>query len=427
MRIAPSLLLSLAVASLLRGQQSGPALGEAASQTLAHTFATADTWSLQAMALFSLGTDWHPAASDALAAALASKDLRLCAFAIEQLRRTNARVLGSVCTTAVIDALVEKHAISKHALLQRRALEVLVRVFPDLDPKKPMLLAPWWREKRPTYAPSPWSPMERDGDQGGTVAGGIMDKAMDLREAGLQVAFVVDSTGSMQAAIDAVRDAIAEITAILAGIAPKLELGLVHYKDFGDMVDLGKAAEILVPLSKNTKTVRDRLAKLRASGGGDIPERVEKGIECALGKDMGWDEDKNRMLLVVGDAPPHAETQAALLAMVKNAYEKPFEDEKRPTTGKKKKLRPFVTSTIATHKDANPWFQDIADAGGGTMVRLDLGGPVGLLRGGKAGDQETAPELIAKHVLRLSFGAQWKDQIDVFVGTFFDYRRAGVF
>ena len=171
-------------------------------------------------AALTVGTDWHPAASDALAAALASKDLRLCAFAIEQLRRTNARVLGSVCTAAVIDELVEKHAVSKHALLRERALEVLVRVFPDLDTKKPALLARWWSEQRATYTPSPWSQKDRDGKESGTVAGGIMDKAMDLREAGLQVAFVVDSTGSMQAAIDAVRDAIAEITAILAGIAP---------------------------------------------------------------------------------------------------------------------------------------------------------------------------------------------------------------
>ena len=416
MRIAPSLLLLLVAVSLLRGQQPAEPLGEAASKTLANTFATAESWSLRAMALLSLGTDWHPAASDAIAAALANKDLRLAAFGIEQLRHTNERVLRSVCTLALLDELIDRHVASKNAFVRNRAIEVLQRVFPDIDAAKPSMLPRWWAEKRESYEPRPWTAADRTGKGGGTVAGGIMDKAIDLREAGLQVAFVVDSTGSMQKAIDAVRDAVAEITAILTGIAPKLELGLVHYKDFGDM---GDPAEILVPLNKNPKAVRDRLGKLRAGGGGDIPERVEKGIECALGKGMGWDKDMNRMLLVVGDAPPHAETQAGLLAMVKAAYDKPFEDPKRPTTGQKERLRPFITSTIATNRQANPWFKDIATAGGGTMVLLDLDG--------KGGSQETAPERIAKHVLRLSFGPQWQEQIDVFVDAFFDYRRAGVF
>ena len=94
-------------------------------------------------------------------------------------------------------------------------------------------------------------------------------------------------------------------------------------------------------------------------------------------------------------------------------------------------MRPFITYTIATSPRANPWFEQIAEAGGGTMVLLDMGGP---RPGGppKASDakpvsKEEAPERIAKHVLRLSFGPQFAQQIDLFVDTFFDYRRAGAF
>lgn len=435
MRRPTAVLLALAAAATSAAAQQGAprsgakstpapfALGEAASRTLAHSFDTAESWSLQAMALLSLGADWHPAASDALAKALGSDDERLAVQALEQLRRTSDRVLASVCTTAVVDKLVAVHVASKNELQRFRAVELLERILPEVDGSKPTAIGRWWTQRRAQYAPPAWTPADMDPKAGGATTSALLDKAMDLRDAGLQVAFVVDSTGSMQAAIDAVRDAITEIAVVLGGIAPKLEIGLVHYKDFGDM---GEPAEVLLPLTKNSKTVRERLEKLRAGGGGDLPERVEKGVACALGKEMGWDKDKNRMLVVVGDAPPHDEARAELIGLVKDAYEKPFEDRKRPTTGKKEKLRPFITSAIATNPQAQASFGEMAKAGGGTVVSLQLAAPRGA-RGGGAAPRDTAPEAIAKHVLRLSFGQQFEPQIDVFVDTFFEYRRAGLY
>ncbi len=439
MRLAAALLISLCAAPLVRAQKpaepkadasnASTPLGEKASATIANSYATAETWSLQAMAMLSLGADWHPVASPCLLSALASKDVKLQVYALEQLRRTNDRVLGAVTTKEMVDEVVDKLVASKNAFVRNRAVEVLERVLPGVDGSKPSTIAKWWAQQRETYATKPWTPADGAAKEGGTAAGGIMEKAFDLRDAGLQVVFVVDSTGSMQLAIDAVRDAISEIAAILGGIAPKLELGLVHYKDFGDM---GDPAEALVPLTKNVKVVREKLAKLRAGGGGDEPERVEHGVQVALDKSMGWDKEKNRMLLVVGDAPPHPDVHDGLIGLVRGAYEKPFQDPKRPVTGKQEKLKPFITSTIATSPRANPWFEQIAEAGGGTMVLLDMGGPrpggpAGAASAAKPVSKEEAPERIAKHVLRLSFGPQFAAQIDVFVDTFFDYRRAGAF
>lgn len=425
MRPALSQVLALAIAAAGHGQQ-GPAaaqpLGQAASATIANAFTTAETWSLQAMALLSLGTDWHPAASPAVAAALQQKDLRLAIFAVEQLRRTDARVLASVCTGEVLEPLIGRFADHKNALVRERALGVLQAALPAVGAKDGKAWQRWWSERKEGFAAPAWTPAGEQPKAGGTVSGSLVDKAFDLRDAGLQVAFIVDSTGSMQVAIDAVRDAIAEISAILGGIAPKLELGLVHYKDFGDM---GDAAQMLVPLSKDPKKVRDKLASLQAGGGGDIPERVEKGIEVALDKAMGWKKEANRLLLVIGDAPPHAETQGDLLALVKSAYEHPFRNPKRPTTGKQEKWKPFITSTVATNPQANPWFTEIATAGGGTNVLLDLSPQRG--RGAPKAAPVSAPEQIAQHVLKLSFGEQFAAQIDLFVDTFFDYRRAGAF
>ena len=55
--------------------------------------------------------------------------------------------------------------------------------------------------------------------------------------------------------------------------------------------------------------------------GGDEPERVEHGVQAALDKSMGWDKEKNRMLLIVGDAPPHPEAHDGLIGLVRSAYE----------------------------------------------------------------------------------------------------------
>ena len=48
--------------------------------------------------------------------------------------------------------------------------------------------------------------------RGATVGTSVLTRAFDLRDAGLDVAIVVDSTGSMQIAIDTARDAIADRT-----------------------------------------------------------------------------------------------------------------------------------------------------------------------------------------------------------------------
>jgi hypothetical protein len=197
---------------------------------------------------------------------------------------------------------------------------------------------------------------------------------------------------------------------------------------------MSDGAKLLEPLTRQHKKVQDRLAKLIASGGGDAPERVEKGIEAALAKDVGWTKDANRMLLIVGDAPPHMDTMDDLLAMVKKAHDHPFAKGKAAVTGPKdSKVRPFITSALATSPAAMSSFAEIAKAGGGTAVRMELGPsrPGGEPR--VAGERPagtraaTAAEQVAEHVLLLSFGGANDGTLREFVRVFFAYRRAGAF
>lgn len=391
-----------------------PVLGEAATRTLVHSFTSADHWAMKAVALLSLGRDWHPAGAEAVLAALQDKDMRLRAFGIESLRRTEAKALAAIAIPELVQELVDNQLKHKNPFVQERVLEVLKKMLPSVVATDRAGWQNWWREARKEYQPAVWQAQEEQGRGRGTAVGTLVERAFDLRDAGLDLAIVIDSTGSMQRAIDAARDAVDEVVALLAGIAPKLRLGLVHYKDFGDF---SGGAQLLVPMTRNQKQVKDRLARLVASGGGDIPERVEKGIELALSREMAWDRNANRLILVIGDAPPHADTHAALKEMVRKAHEEPFAG-RGPTTGRNKtKLRPFITSTIATPQQAKTWFDEIAEAGGGTSVLLPIDAA-----GQSAGD---AVQRVVEHILVLSFGAQYQPQMKVFADTFFEYRAAG--
>jgi Mg-chelatase subunit ChlD len=433
-------------------------LSQSETQNLVKAYAAAENWTMRAIVLLSLGSSFHPAGAEIVAAAIDDKDARLHAFAIELLRGMNADAAPAVATAPLLKALIAR-SDCKNAFVRARLLEALARLVPDAGCSDAAGWTRWWNDHGAGWAPPPWqAPAPVPKKPGGTVARSVVERAFYLRDAGLEVMFVLDTTGSMQIAIDAARDAIDEVSLLLAGVSPKLRLGLVQYKDFGDLTD---GAQLLVPLTRDHQQVREKLSHIVAGGGGDPPERVEKGVEFALGKETGWTRTANHMLLIVGDAPPHDQDVAGLLEMVQRAHDAPFAPppKKAAVTGaaqeKKDDARPFVTSAIATSNAAKPAFDAIAKAGGGASVLLELqagkpgarplfgdgGGKRGGKEGGKDGKPEaagarqeqrssgrrTAAERIAEHVLLLSFGQGYAAELRVFVDTFFDYHGAGAF
>jgi Mg-chelatase subunit ChlD len=414
------------------------AFGPLATAVIVRSYGEAEPWSLRAVVVLSLGSDWHPDGVPIVLATLRDRDERLVPYGIEVLRGMDDASLREVATHELVDELVDKQLKRKNALFTSRVLAVLARMLPQANITDRKSAETWWRHNRDLYVVEPWSepPKVQGAQRGATVGTSVLTRAFDLRDAGLDVVIVVDSTGSMQIAIDTARDAIDDVVALLSGIAPKLRLGLVDYKDLED-VEVG--ARLLAPLTKNQKDVRDKLAKLQAGGGGDFPERVDKGIEIALSKGMGWNKDANRLLLVIGDAPVHSEHETALLDVVKRAYEHPFETGKGAITGKKAELRPFVTSTIGIGPGPTDQFARIATAGGGASVTLELQAAAPPPAGGRGAAPPPPPpaaaaartnasvQQIVEHVLALSFGPSHRAHLQRFVRTFFEYRAAGMF
>lgn len=397
-------------------------LEESATRALVAQYRKSQHWALKCVILSALGRRWHPAGAEMALDGLASKDLRLRAYAVEALRRAEPETLRAAASKELVEDLVSKQLRVEHAFFRTRVLDVLRTIAPDAKAKTGADWSSWWGRAKADYAPPPWkAPERKDAGASGTVAEKFVERAFDLSASGLEVVVCLDTTGSMQPTIDGARSALADLVAILRGIAPQFRLGVVHYKDVEDFKD---GAQVLVPLGNNVELVQQKLNGLQAGGGGDFPEAVEKGLELALHpQKIGWQAATNKVVVILGDAPPHPGNLAKAKELAKNAREKPFGLKPDVSSGKggKPRVRPFLVAAIgigtsAVSPETETAFQEIAAAGGGAYGTI-------LTEGGK-GAEGTSDKLIA-HILASSFGPEWARPAEAFVEIFLDYRRNG--
>jgi hypothetical protein len=116
----------------------------------------------------------------------------------------------------------------------------------------------------------------------------------------VDLAFVLDTTGSMAEEIDAVKQTIKAVSDKLSTSQTDVRIGLVEYKDRSDCL-----LTRTFPFSRNLPAFSRSIANVQASGGGDMPEDMHKGLDAALSR-LQWRRDAaTRMIVVIADAPPH--------------------------------------------------------------------------------------------------------------------------
>ncbi len=119
----------------------------------------------------------------------------------------------------------------------------------------------------------------------------------------IDVVFVVDTTGSMSGLLEGAKQTIWSIANRLSSGDPRpdIRVGLVAYRDITD-----EYVTKSFPLTRDLDTIHGQLSQLVASGGGDGPEHVNRGLSDAI-HGMSWEEGQNvlRLVFLVGDAPPH--------------------------------------------------------------------------------------------------------------------------
>ncbi len=120
----------------------------------------------------------------------------------------------------------------------------------------------------------------------------------------MDLAFCIDTTGSMQGEIDLVKDKVRDLVAKLCAgkPAPIVRVGLVAFRDTTDDY-VTKVYDFTDDIDKFVKDI----SALQAQGGGDAPEAVDTAIRTAVEK-LKWDESKKtaKLLFLIGDAGPHS-------------------------------------------------------------------------------------------------------------------------
>jgi hypothetical protein len=116
----------------------------------------------------------------------------------------------------------------------------------------------------------------------------------------VDLAFVVDTTGSMWDDIAAVKAAATDITNLLLQGDVDARIAVVDYKDAGDVYQ----SRVDIGFTNDAASVVGAINSLSASGGGDTPESVYSGAMTALGLGFRADVDK-KAIIIMGDAPAH--------------------------------------------------------------------------------------------------------------------------
>ena len=172
----------------------------------------------------------------------------------------------------------------------------------------------------------------------------------------IEVAFILDTTGSMSEEIEGVKSTIDEVVKKFDQ-SVTVRVGLVEYKDQGDTF-VTRAFQFTNDLA----AFRNQIDGLTASGGGDTPEDVNAGIASAL-SELKWSKDaSSRVAFLIADAPPHLDYP--------NTVQYPTSAKKAAASG----IKVFTISASGMDDLGQATFRQIAQFTGGSNMFVLRGG-----------------------------------------------------
>lgn len=175
----------------------------------------------------------------------------------------------------------------------------------------------------------------------------------------VEVAFVLDTTGSMGGLIEGAKRKIWSIATAIVDSNPDadIRMGLVAYRDIGDDYVTKK-----IDLTTDIQDLYAHLLELKARGGGDWPESVNEALDVAVNK-LQWTMggDTRRIVFLVGDAPPHMDYA---------------QDTKYPKTLAVAKQKDIIVNAVLAGNaiDTERVWRDIAQNGNGRFIPIPQDG-----------------------------------------------------
>lgn len=192
----------------------------------------------------------------------------------------------------------------------------------------------------------------------GALSGGFRKTVGKLRASGLEIVFVFDSTGSMGSVLQATKERIARMVDVLHALVPHARIGIITYRDRGESEAYLTRG---VPLSKDIYRSVNFMQLIFAGGGADEPEAVLDGLQEAI--NQKWLPSSRRLVVLVGDAPPHRNTERKIQNLVRK-----FAGNGRSF------VHAFVTSPNGRGemtKETQAAFKKIAQAGKGECLDFE--------------------------------------------------------
>lgn len=187
---------------------------------------------------------------------------------------------------------------------------------------------------------------------------GINQKAINVKceqSKVVDIAFVVDATGSMSDEINFLRKELNDVIFKTKNANPELTFNFANtfYRDKNEEY-VTKHQDFSDVLSKSIEFIGDQ----SAGGGGDYEEAVEVALDEAI-NDLNWSDDaRSRIMFLILDAPPHnsPEIRTKLDAIMRQAAAQGI------------RIIPLVASGI--NKDAEYLLRSMALATNGTYAFL---------------------------------------------------------
>lgn len=126
-------------------------------------------------------------------------------------------------------------------------------------------------------------------------------KKLDNRGIDFLVSF--DTTGSMYPVLSQVRREVEKLVTELFNSIKDIRIGVIVH---GDYCDAGNPYTIrALEFTKDLETIREFIRTSDKTYGGDADECYELVLKTAR-EDLNWGDDRNKIMMVIGDANPHS-------------------------------------------------------------------------------------------------------------------------
>lgn len=198
-----------------------------------------------------------------------------------------------------------------------------------------------------------------------------MDKVSPKGLGKLDMVIAFDTTGSMAAYIEDVRQQVADMIPRLFKDNEDLRLGIVAFGDYCDMTNrdtFGDAYQC-IPLTDNENDIIKFVKESKNTSGGDGDEFYEQVLKKIV-DESPWREDSSKAILLIADADPHEIGYTYRDYVVGNQISWRVEAQKAANM----KIK-IDTVSIA----GRPWYKELSAMTNGISVPFKSSGKTGTM------------------------------------------------